>query len=199
VDAATCDPGETSGYRPVSVLAVAAAGLGVASTLALVGPVFWMLPLVGTAVSWAALRDVARPGAAKAGRLAALAGLALALGCGTQAVVAATTSEWLARERAETAATFWLEAIATGRLDDARGMCGPTATAAVERVAESVAGSSPGVRFHGRDAETGGRVVRATVGDRTFDVLIEVAPPRRFGEPERFSVVRCDVVTPTET
>ena len=70
MDAATSDADDVSGYRPVSVLAVAAAGLGVASTLALVGPVFWRLPLVGTAVSWAALRDVARPGAAKAGRLA---------------------------------------------------------------------------------------------------------------------------------
>lgn len=197
MDAATSDADDVSGYRPVSVLSVAAAGLGVASTLALVGPVFWMLPLVGTAVSWAALRDVARPGAAKAGRLAALAGLALALGCGTQAVVAATTTEWLARGRAEAAVAFWLESVAAGRLDDARGMCNSTATAAVDLVAESGGATPARVRFQGRDDETGGRVVRATVGDRAFDVVLEVAPPRRFGEPERFTVVRCDAVTPS--
>ena len=58
------------------------------------------------------------PGAPKAGRWAALAGLALALGFGAQAVATTATSEWLARSRAETATRFWLDAIAAGRRDD---------------------------------------------------------------------------------
>lgn len=188
--------GDVAGYRPMSALAVAAAALGVASTLALVGPAFWVLPLVGTAVSWAALRDVARPGAPKAGRLAALTGLALALGCGTQAVSTSATAEWLARGRTTAAARFWLEAITAGRLDDARSMCAANAGFVVDRVAECAGTAPPVVRFHGRDPETGGRVVRAIVGDCGFDVVLD-AMPRQDGGAEQFSVVRCDAVTPS--
>lgn len=191
------DPGDVAGYRPVSVLAVAAAASGAVSTLALVGPVFWVVPLVGAALSWAALVDVGRPGAPKAGRLAALAGLALALGFGMQAVATAATSEWLARGRAEAAARFWLDAIAAGRRDDATGMCGPEAVPAVDRVAACTSTVPARARYEGRHEESGGRVVRAMVGDCRFDVVIHVMPPRRTGEPERLSVTRCDAVTPS--
>jgi len=189
--------GDVSGYRPVSALAVAAAASGAVSTLALVGPVFWVLPLLGVAVSWAALVDVSRPGAPKAGRLAALAGLALAVGFGTQAVATTVTAEWLARGRAETATRFWLEAIATGRHDDATAMAGPDAVAAIDRVAACGSTMPPRTRCRGRDAETGGRVVHAEVGDCGFDVVIDAQPPRRPGEPERLAVTRCDAVTPS--
>ncbi len=189
--------GDVAGYRPVSALAVAAAASGAVSTLALAGPVFWVLPLLGAALSCAALVDVGRPGAPKAGRLAALAGLALAVGFGTQAVATVATAEWLARGRAEAAARFWLEAIVAGRRDDATAMGGPDATAAVDRVAACGSAAAPRVRCRGRHAETGGRVVRAEVGDCGFDVVIDVLPPRRPGEPERLTVTRCDAVTPS--
>ena len=189
--------GDLAGYRPVSALAVAAAASGAVSTLALVGPVFWVLPLVGVALSCAALVDVGRPGAPKAGRLAALAGLALAVGFGTQAVATAATSEWLARGRAVTAVRFWLAAVAAGRHDDATGMCGPDALAAVDRVAACDSAAPARVRCRGRDEESGGRVVRVVVGDCGFDVVIHATPPRRAGEPERLTVVRCDAVTPS--
>ncbi|MGB8854876.1 MAG: hypothetical protein WCC69_15080, partial [Pirellulales bacterium] len=116
---------EVSGYRPVSSLAVAALIVGCASALALVSPVFWVVPLVGAALALVAVRDVTRSGAAKAGGLAALAGLALALGFGSQAMTAAATARWLAAARAEAAAGFWLDALCDGRTDDARSMCGP--------------------------------------------------------------------------
>ena len=50
---------ETTGYRPVSTLAIAALVLGVLSGLALVGPFFFVVPLVAVAVAVAALADVA--------------------------------------------------------------------------------------------------------------------------------------------
>lgn len=189
--------GDMAGYRPMSPLAVAAVALGAASMLALVGPAFWMLPLVATAVSLAALVDVGRPGAPKAGRLAALAGLALALGFGAQAVAAVATAEWLARSRAEAAARLWLEAIAAGRVDDAKSMCGPAAGAAVDDVAACLAAMPSAVRFRGRHEETGGRVVRATGGACVFDILLTADPPRGRGDPERLTIARCAAVTPS--
>ena len=185
-----------AGYRPVSRLAVAAAVVGCASALALVSPLFWMLPIMGAAVAWAALVDVGRREAPKAGRLVALAGLALSLGFGAQAVSGVATAEWLARGRAEAAVRFWLEAVAAGRLDDARAMCAPDAAAAVDGVA-AAGGAVERVRFHGRDDAGGGRVVRAVVAGRAFDVVLDVAPARQGEATERFTVVRCDAVTPS--
>ena len=195
--AAAPDPATTdaAGYRPVSATAVAAAVIGLVSVLALVSPVLWVLLVVGVAVSLAGLADVGRPGAAKAGRLAALAGLGLSLGFGAQAVTTAAATEWLARGRAEAAARLWLETIAAGRLDDARSMCAAEAAAAVDRVASH--GAPAAVRHHARDPATGDRVVRVAVGDRAFDVVITAVPPPRPGDPERLTVARCDAVTPS--
>lgn len=189
-------------YRPVSPLAVAAAALGVASTLALVGPVFWLVPIVGAAVSWAALARVGRRDAPQAGRLAALAGLALALGFGVQAVATTATAEWLARGRAQAAARFWLDTVAAGRLDDARSMCGPDAVDAVDavrRAAARGAGRAAAVRARGRDEATGCRIVRVEVEGAAFDVWLEAIPPRRPGDPERYSIARYAAVTPSAT
>ena len=190
------DDGTVAGYRPVSAAAVAAAALGLASAVALVSPVLWVLPLVGVAVALAALADVGRPNAAKAGRLAALAGLGLSLGFGAQAVTTAAATEWLARGRAEAAVRFWLDAIASGRLDDARSMCAADVAGAVDRVAGCGATSAT-VRHRRHDQASGERVVRAVVGDCAFDVVLAAAPPRRPGDPERLTVARCEEVTPS--
>lgn len=117
--------GETIGYRPVSRLAVAAVVAGLASSLALTTPLLWILPLVGIAIAAAALADVARPGAEKAGRAAALAGLALAVGFGAQAVASKAVAHLLTRGRVVAVTNAWLDAVAEGRLADARSMLGP--------------------------------------------------------------------------
>ena len=191
------DGDTVAGYRPVSVIAVNAAAIGLASALALVSPALWVLPLVGAAVSLAALVDVGRREAPKAGRLAALAGLGLSLGFGAQAVATASTAEWLARGRAEAAVRFWLDAIEAGRLDDARSMCTNAAVGAVDRVVACGGSAAPRVRCRGRDATTGGRVVRAAVGGCGFDVLLESEPARGGAAAERLTIARCDPVTPT--
>lgn len=117
--------GDTSGYRPVSRLAVAALVAGALSSLALTTPLLWILPLVGVAIAAAALADVGRPGAEKAGRAAALAGLALAVGFGMQAVASKAVAHWLTRGRVVAVTNAWLDAVAEGRLVDARSMLGP--------------------------------------------------------------------------
>lgn len=115
----------TSDYRPVSPLAVAALALGICSAVALVTRFAWVVPLVAAAVSIAALADLARPGTAKAGRLLALAGLALAVGFGAQAVTAAAVDRWIASHRAGAAARAWIDAVREGRPAEALSICGP--------------------------------------------------------------------------
>jgi hypothetical protein len=116
----------TADYRPVSPLAVAALVAGCCSALALVTRFAWALPLVGTALACAALADVARPEARKAGRLAALAALALSLGFGAQAVSALLVDRWIMAGRAKAAAQTWIDAVREGRTAEALGLCTPT-------------------------------------------------------------------------
>ncbi len=116
--------GAISDYRPVSPLAVVALVLGICSAMALVTRFAWVVPLVAAAVAIAALADLARPGTAKAGRLLALAGLALAVGFGAQAVTGAVVDRWIASHRAGAAARAWIDAVRHGRPAEALGICG---------------------------------------------------------------------------
>jgi hypothetical protein len=112
----------TNDYRPVSPLAVAALVAGGCSAVALVTRFAWVVPLVGVALAVAALAEVGRPGVAKAGRLLALAGLALSLGFGGQAVTTTLVDRWILRHRAVTAAGLWLDAVREGRSAEALGL-----------------------------------------------------------------------------
>lgn len=116
------DAGGAATYRPVSVPAVAAAAVGVASSLALLTPMLWVLPLVGIGLAITALADVARPGAEKAGRMLALCGLALSVGFGAQAVTSSIVARRIVGTRAMATVNAWVDAIREGRLADARSM-----------------------------------------------------------------------------
>jgi hypothetical protein len=164
---------EVSVYRPVSSLAVAALIVGCVSALALVNPVFWVVPLVGAALALVAVREVTRSGVAKAGGLAAVAGLALALGFGAQAVTAAATARWLAAARAESAAGFWLETLCDGRDDDARSMCGPDAAPRVDEAAACCSAERPTIRCRGAGETPGSWAVTASRGGCRLDLVVE--------------------------
>ena len=166
---------EVSGYRPVSSLAVAALFVGCVSALALVSPVFWVVPLVGVAVALVAVRDVTRSGVAKAGGLAAVAGLALSLGFGAQAVTAAATARWLAASRAEAAAGFWLEALCDGRTDDALSMCGPDAAGQVESAATCCGADRARMRCVGVGEALGSWTITASRGTCRLELVVEPA------------------------
>ena len=112
----------TADYRPVSPLAVAALTAGACSVLALLTPFAWVLPLVAMGLAIAALADVGRPGAVKAGRPLALVGLALAVGFGAQAVTAAVLDRWIVGHRAQVAAGTWIDAVREGRPAEALGI-----------------------------------------------------------------------------
>jgi hypothetical protein len=116
---------ETIAYRPVSKVAVAAVGVGLLSSLALTTPVLWILPLLGIAVAIVGLADVTRSGAEKAGRAAALVGLALSVGFGAQAVTAAVVSRTITESRVRAVASLWCNALRENRLAEAQSMLSP--------------------------------------------------------------------------
>lgn len=122
----TAGSDDATDYRPVSPLAVAALVLGCCSAVALVTPFAWFVPLIAGAAALVALADVSRPGAARVGRLPALAGLGLAVGFGAQAVTDTAVGRWIERSRAIATAETWLEAVHAGRLEEARSVSTPS-------------------------------------------------------------------------
>lgn len=118
---------ELADYRPVSPLAVATLVCGIAAVLVLVTPLAAMLPLFAVVLAVAAFADLRRAEGKRAGRPLVLAGLALALGFGAQALVGAWYDGWIARQRAVAAATAWMTAVGEERFADAMEMCAPHA------------------------------------------------------------------------
>jgi MFS family permease len=120
---------DTADYRPVSPLAVASLVVSMVAALAVITPFAWAIPLVGAGLAVAALADIGRPGAAKAGRLVALAALALSVGFGAQAVVGHMVDRWIVGRRAAAAAEVWIDAVREGRPADAMAVSAPTVLA----------------------------------------------------------------------
>jgi len=185
---------ELPGERPVSGLAVASVLLGCVAALALVSPVFWVVPLVGVVVAAAAVRDVFRTGVAKAGGFAAVVGLALSLGFGTQAVAAAGAARWLAAARAHAAADFWIETLCAGRTEDARSMCGPDAAGRIEAAAACCGTGNPTVRCLDTGEAAGSWLVQVSHGSCTLDLVLEPMISTTGGRPvERWMITGCSV------
>lgn len=193
---------ELPGYRPVSVLAVAAAVVGVCSAAALVAPVLWMVPLVGVGLSLAALADVGGPAGGKAGRAAALVGLALSLGFGAQAAATAAGTHWLTSRRAEAAARYWLETVCDGRLDDARSMANPDGVsagapgaAAVDAALALCGAAARKVHCTGAGPVAESWRVRVLGDDVAADMVLVRRPGARGAD--RWFVAECGPVTPS--
>lgn len=138
MESSSIDGDVVPGYRPVSLVAVAALVVGAASALALLSPAAWAVPLLAVGLAAAALRDVAaRPGDVpetddggwpadrKTGRWMAVLGLALAVGFGAQAVAGRLVWRSIAGRRAEDAARMFLEMVRQDRMADAYKCCLP--------------------------------------------------------------------------
>lgn len=132
--AATDGSDVVPGYRPVSVLAVFALLAGMLSGAAIFSPVLLVVPLVASALAVMALKDVSSRGDAeddapsgdrKTGRWLALAGLALAVGFGTQSVATSLTQRSVAFARAEASAAMFLEMVREDRMAEAVKTCLP--------------------------------------------------------------------------
>lgn len=186
---------EVPGYLPVSRLAVGALVLGICSALALVSPFFLMVPLVALAVAVAGCADCDRAGAPKAGRLAALAGLALAIGFGMQTVSSLIVARSIAAGRAVAAAEIFLAAVRDGRSADAAAMCSAEAQAAVATLA--ACGGRGACRGDGAGDEPGTWIVRLVPKDPgdcgARLVLMPAVGVQQGGSVERWLVTACDV------
>ncbi len=196
---------DPAGYRPVSTLAIGALVLGALSGLALLSPFFYVVPLVAVAMAVAAFADVGRAGAAKAGRLAALAGLALAAGFGTQAVTSGVVTGSIAADRARAAAEIFVQAVREGRQADAEAMCGPEARTKIAALAACL-GDTARLRARPGD-EAGTWVVEVASAVESGCVARLVLAPalsvQQGGVIERWLVTSCEVegsgITPSGT
>jgi hypothetical protein len=198
----TSEDDQTS-YRPVSGLAVASLVAGMLSAAALVNPFFWVVPLLAAGLACLGLADVSRAGAEKAGRIAALAGLALAVGFGAQSVSSTLTKRLITTARAHAATVMWIEALRDGRVADARAMCLPDAVLKLDDLAKQVAACGgagrPVASVIGRGEENPDTWrVRAAVepcAAGPLELVIELGAsivPRQEGPLERWTVVKCE-------
>lgn len=189
---------EVPGYLPVSRLAIGALVLGICSALALASSFFLVVPLVALAVSLAGCADCDRAGAPKAGRLAALAGLALAIGFGMQTLSSLVVARSIAGGRAVAAAEIFLAAVREGRSADAEAMCSPEGRAAVASLA--ACGARGECRGGGAGDEPGTwfvRIVPREPGDCGARlVLAPAVGMQQGGSVERWLVTACDVEEP---
>ncbi len=192
---------ESSGYRPVSGMAMAALVAGMVSAAAIVSPFFWVVPLVAVGLAGLGLADVNRKGAEKAGGIAALAGLALAVGFGGQAVSSTVVKQWIASARAQAAAAVWIEALRDGRVADARAMVISDAVPKLDELAQQVAAcgteARPVASAIGRGEENPDtwrvRVAVEPCAAGPLEVVIELGAsivPRQEGPVERWTVVK---------
>jgi hypothetical protein len=103
---------ELAAYRALSGQAVLGLIFGLLAPLALVDPLLWILPALGTLLSAMAIRRIKKSGAALTGRKMAIAGLMLSL-----ALAAAAPTNWLVyrrmiRNEARQFSSLWFQFLA---------------------------------------------------------------------------------------
>ncbi|HEY1598775.1 MAG TPA: hypothetical protein VGG64_04190 [Pirellulales bacterium] len=112
---------ETDGleYRAISVLALFALVLAVASVLAFAHPALWVMPLASVAVSLMALRRIAENPHRMLGRGIAIVSLLLALLLGAAAISRSAVSIARTRQEARLITDAWFDAVLHSRLETA--------------------------------------------------------------------------------
>jgi hypothetical protein len=111
-------PADEIQYRSMSGLAVIGFLLGLLSLLALVAPVFWVIPLAAIAVATVALGTI-RNDSNKGGAWLAKAGLVVALCVGLWAVSYHFGKDWYLFHHAKKFADQWFEVVQSGNLQEA--------------------------------------------------------------------------------
>jgi len=189
---------DVPGYRPVSVLAVVALIAGMLSAAAVFSPALLVVPLIASGLAVMALKDVSHRGDGdgsapsddrKTGRWWALAGLALAVGFGTQSVATTLTQRSVSFSRAEAAARMFLDMVREDRLGEAVKTCLPQVIP--PPMGMGVGGlSTPDVQERQAEASLAGmeiiKNIRACGADSTIDLHC-VGAEDRF--PDSWAVV----------
>jgi hypothetical protein len=113
---------DDSRYSQVSPAAVVALLLGLASPLAFIGPLFFLVPAAAVGMGLLALSKIGRGGGALSGSTLARIAMALGLGCIAAALVRDSVRDSLVQRQAVEAAQTWVGLLADGRIEDAAQM-----------------------------------------------------------------------------
>lgn len=106
----------------MSGAAIIALLLGLASLLTFVGPLFLIFPVAAVGVALVALANIRKSEGVLTGALLARMAMALALGCVAASLVRGSVRDTLLERQAVEAANEWLEALAAGRIPEARAL-----------------------------------------------------------------------------
>jgi hypothetical protein len=110
---------EVGQYRPVSLLAVTGLLIGVASVVAFIAPLLWVVPLLGFCLSAAGLWRINHSDPPLSGRKAAVVGLMLATLFGVAAPTRSLGRNWVLTQRAQQFTDAWFEHVRNGRFYEA--------------------------------------------------------------------------------
>lgn len=106
-------------YSRISPAAVIALVLGLASPLAFVGPLFYLVPIAALGAAALAVGQIRRSGGTVTGQRLARLGMALGLACLAGALVRQSVRDSLLQQQASAVAIRWLNLLADGRLQEA--------------------------------------------------------------------------------
>jgi hypothetical protein len=105
---------EDVSYRNVSVLSIVSLVVGLISPLSLVAPLLWAIPMIGAALSLAAIFRIASSDGALIGRRAALAALALCVASIAAAASRSVLTQQFISHRARQTALEWIALVQAG-------------------------------------------------------------------------------------
>lgn len=110
---------ELEGYRPISPLVIVACIVGLASVLAIVHPLLWIVPIVAAVLSICAIVRVSAAQSRYGGRSAAIAALCFAVFIGSYAPARTISRERALYEQARLNVEAWLSLLQQGRVQEA--------------------------------------------------------------------------------
>jgi hypothetical protein len=116
------EPADVDKYSQLAPLAVIALVLGLASTLALIGPLFFLAPLFAIGLSLLALSKIRQSDGALTGAGLARVGLALGTICLVASLVRTEVRDRMLQEQAGAAAERWLRYMTDGDVANARAL-----------------------------------------------------------------------------
>lgn len=109
-------------YSQLAPMAIVALALGLASILALVGPLFYLLPIAAIGLALLALSKINNSDGAQSGARLAYAAIALATICLVASLVRIEVRDRMLKEQAAVTAQRWLADMTAGRLADVRAL-----------------------------------------------------------------------------
>jgi hypothetical protein len=113
---------DDSRYSQVSPAAVIALLLGLASPLAFIGPLFYLVPAAAVGMALVALGKIGRSGGTLSGSTLARVAMGLALTCFVGSLVRDSVRDSLMQRQAAEVTQRWIGLLADGRMEEAAAM-----------------------------------------------------------------------------